>query len=104
MGGLLSVGTCVLEFILHDALVRAVQARAYEAVRAGKHTRTCPHARVRDADAVAGREAGKEIGEDGLGLSLVSGVMKLHKGTLLLEDNTPGLKARLVLPVWHPEN
>ena len=37
---------------------------------------------------------------NGLGLSLVSGVMKLHKGTLLLEDNAPGLKASLVLPVW----
>ena len=37
---------------------------------------------------------------NGLGLSLVSGVMKLHKGTLALEDNAPGLKARLVLPVW----
>ena len=37
---------------------------------------------------------------NGLGLSLVSGVMKLHKGTLALEDNDPGLKARLVLPVW----
>jgi signal transduction histidine kinase len=37
---------------------------------------------------------------NGLGLSLVSGVMKLHKGALLLEDNNPGLKARLVLPVW----
>ena len=36
----------------------------------------------------------------GLGLSLVSGVMKLHKGTLLLEDNAPGLKASLVLPAW----
>ncbi len=36
---------------------------------------------------------------NGLGLSLVSGVMKLHKGTLLLEDNHPGLKAKLVLPV-----
>jgi signal transduction histidine kinase len=41
---------------------------------------------------------------NGLGLSLVSGVMKLHKGTLLLEDNAPGLKARLVLPAWHQEN
>jgi signal transduction histidine kinase len=41
---------------------------------------------------------------NGLGLSLVSGVMKLHKGTLALEDNAPGLKARLVLPAWHPEN
>ena len=36
---------------------------------------------------------------NGLGLSLVSGVMKLHKGTLVLEDNGPGLRARLVLPV-----
>ena len=36
---------------------------------------------------------------NGLGLSLVSGVMKLHKGTLVLEDNGPGLRARLVLQV-----
>jgi hypothetical protein len=36
---------------------------------------------------------------NGLGLSLVSGVMKLHKGALLLEDNGPGLAARLVLPL-----
>ncbi len=36
---------------------------------------------------------------NGLGLSLVSGVMKLHKGTLLLEDNHPGLLAKLVLPL-----
>ncbi|WP_421695786.1 ATP-binding protein [Aestuariivirga sp.] len=40
---------------------------------------------------------------NGLGLSLVSGVMKLHKGTLLLEDNAPGLKASLVLPVWRED-
>ena len=36
---------------------------------------------------------------NGLGLSLVSGVMKLHKGALVLEDNHPGLAARLVLPL-----
>jgi signal transduction histidine kinase len=36
---------------------------------------------------------------NGLGLSLVSGVMKLHKGALLLEDNNPGLAAKLVLPL-----
>jgi signal transduction histidine kinase len=41
---------------------------------------------------------------NGLGLSLVSGVMKLHKGTLALEDNAPGLKARLVLLAWHLES
>ena len=28
---------------------------------------------------------------NGLGLSLVAGVMKLHGGALLLEDNEPGL-------------
>lgn len=36
---------------------------------------------------------------NGLGLSLVSGVMKLHKGALVLEDNHPGLCAKLVLPL-----
>ncbi len=34
----------------------------------------------------------------GLGLSLVAGVMKLHNGTLNLDDNKPGLKVRLLLP------
>ena len=38
----------------------------------------------------------------GLGLSLVSGIMKLHRGRLELADNTPGLKARLVLPCAEP--
>lgn len=38
---------------------------------------------------------------NGLGLSLVSGVMKLHKGALVLEDNRPGLAAKLVLPFHH---
>jgi signal transduction histidine kinase len=37
---------------------------------------------------------------NGLGLSLVSGVMKLHKGSLVLADNHPGLAARLVLPLY----
>lgn len=35
---------------------------------------------------------------NGLGLSLVSGVMTLHGGKLVLEDNAPGLKITLVLP------
>jgi hypothetical protein len=29
-------------------------------------------------------------------------VMKLHKGSLLLEDNRPGLCAKLVLPLVRP--
>jgi signal transduction histidine kinase len=35
---------------------------------------------------------------NGLGLSLAAGVMKLHGGRLVLDDNGPGLRARLVLP------
>jgi signal transduction histidine kinase len=40
---------------------------------------------------------------NGLGLSLVAGVMKLHGGALLLEDNQPGLRAKLVLPLHESE-
>lgn len=35
---------------------------------------------------------------NGLGLSLATGVMKLHGGRLVLEDNSPGLVAKLILP------
>jgi signal transduction histidine kinase len=35
----------------------------------------------------------------GLGLSLVAGVARLHHGQLLLDDNGPGLKITLALPV-----
>jgi signal transduction histidine kinase len=38
----------------------------------------------------------------GLGLSLASGIMKLHRGHLELTDNAPGLRARLVLPRLAP--
>jgi signal transduction histidine kinase len=34
----------------------------------------------------------------GLGLSLVDSVAKLHGGSLVLEDNHPGLRAKIVLP------
>lgn len=37
----------------------------------------------------------------GLGLSLVSAVARLHGGELRLEDNTPGLRAVLDLPLVH---
>jgi signal transduction histidine kinase len=35
---------------------------------------------------------------NGLGLSLVAGVMKLHGGRVVLEDNRPGLRVKLILP------
>ena len=37
---------------------------------------------------------------NGLGLSLVASVMKLHGGSLELGDAAPGLKATLTLPLW----
>lgn len=36
---------------------------------------------------------------NGLGLALVASVMKLHGGQLVLEDNAPGLRAKLLLPL-----
>lgn len=44
------------------------------------------------------RLAGGETPGYGLGLSLVAAVARLHRATLVLEDNTPGLRAVLVLP------
>jgi signal transduction histidine kinase len=35
----------------------------------------------------------------GLGLSLVAAIVRLHRGQLALEDNAPGLKVRVELPV-----
>ncbi len=51
-------------------------------------------------------EASRSKPGSGLGLSLVAGVMTLHRGRLELEDNHPGLRAKLVLPMlevdWKP--
>lgn len=44
-------------------------------------------------------EASRTSKGTGLGLSLVEAVAKLHRGTLMLEDNNPGLKATLTLPI-----
>ncbi len=56
-----------------------------------------------DRGRVTGRfvrlEASRSRPGNGLGLSLVAGVMKLHGGQLVLEDNYPGLRAKLVLPL-----
>lgn len=43
-------------------------------------------------------EAARSTPGSGLGLALVTAVCSLHGGSLLLEDNNPGLKATIVLP------
>ena len=44
-------------------------------------------------------ESSRSTPGSGLGLSLVKAVAKLHRATLLLEDNAPGLRATLRLPL-----
>ena len=39
----------------------------------------------------------------GLGLSLASGVVRLHGGQLRLEDNAPGLRVVMALPQTQPK-
>ncbi len=56
-----------------------------------------------DRERVLGRfvrlEASRSEPGSGLGLSLVAAVARLHGGTLRLEDNEPGLKVILALPM-----
>ena len=58
-----------------------------------------PEDRGRVTDRFVRLDSSRSKPGNGLGLSLVSGVMKLHKGTLVLSDNSPGLSAKLVLPL-----
>jgi signal transduction histidine kinase len=43
-------------------------------------------------------EASRSQPGSGLGLSLVAAIARLHRGSLELADNHPGLMARLILP------
>ena len=44
-------------------------------------------------------EKSRSLPGSGLGLSLVSAVVQLHKGEFILEDNMPGLKATIRFPI-----
>ncbi len=62
-----------------------------------------PQDRGRVTERFVRLDASRSQPGNGLGLSLVSGVMKLHNGSLVLEDNGPGLLAKLVLPLHGAE-
>jgi signal transduction histidine kinase len=55
--------------------------------------------RERVLDRFVRLEASRSEPGSGLGLSLVAAVARLHGGILRLEDNAPGLRVVLVLPV-----
>ena len=57
-----------------------------------------PEDRTRVIERFVRLDSSRSLPGNGLGLSLVAGVMKLHGGSLILEDNHPGLLAKLVLP------
>ena len=54
--------------------------------------------RSRVVDRFVRLEQSRSLPGSGLGLSLVSAVARLHGGELKLEDNAPGLRARISLP------
>jgi signal transduction histidine kinase len=54
--------------------------------------------RSRVVDRFVRLERSRSLPGSGLGLSLVSAVARLHGGELQLEDNAPGLRARISLP------
>lgn len=56
-------------------------------------------ARERVLDRFSRLETSRSTPGAGLGLSLVAAVATLHGGKLVLDDNQPGLRAELVLPV-----
>ncbi len=47
------------------------------------------------------QEKSRSLPGSGLGLSLVSAILKLHQGRVILEDNKPGLKVVMRLPLEH---
>ena len=55
--------------------------------------------RERVLDRFVRLEASRSEPGSGLGLSLVAAVARLHGGKLRLEDNVPGLRVILALPV-----
>jgi signal transduction histidine kinase len=57
-----------------------------------------PHDRERALQRFVRLEASRSQAGSGLGLSLVAAVARLHGGSVILEDNDPGLRVRLRLP------
>jgi len=63
--------------------------------------RVAPQDRERALQRFVRLEKSRSRPGSGLGLSLVAAVARLHGGSIRLEDNAPGLRAVLTLPIRH---
>lgn len=77
-------------------------ARALEVTVADSGPGIAPQDRARALKRFVRLEASRSLPGTGLGLSLVAAVAHLHHGEIRLEDNAPGLLARLILPTAVP--
>ncbi len=57
--------------------------------------------RQRATDRLVRLDGSRSTEGSGLGLSIVAAAVRAHKGELVLEDNLPGLKAVIRLPLYH---
>ncbi len=79
--------------------VRAESGEGVVTISVGDHGLGVPEAdRARVLDRFVRLEKSRSKPGNGLGLSLVSGVMRLHGGSIRLLDNEPGLRVELVFP------
>jgi signal transduction histidine kinase len=79
--------------------VRVESGEGSVTISVGDHGLGVPEAdRVRVLDRFVRLDEDRSKPGNGLGLSLVSGIMRLHGGTIRLLDNEPGLRVELVFP------
>jgi signal transduction histidine kinase len=87
------------------APIRIVLKRVADAIEiavADRGPGVAPEDRQRALQRFVRLEKSRSRPGSGLGLSLVAAVARLHGGSIRLEDNAPGLRAVLQLPVAGP--
>jgi signal transduction histidine kinase len=93
------VGAAAVNGARSSILVTADTERDRIVLTVSDHGPGIPSAdRSRVVDRFVRLERSRSLPGSGLGLSLVSAVARLHGGELKLEDNAPGLRARISLP------